>query len=233
MDRLNRWMQSSGMRRWLILTALWFIILIVIFSAWIGVALLRGSTDRDAGAAALNLVLVVFLAIVCLIAFQRAMYRWFWHLDRRRFAGPQHESGFDPPFGSEPTQPAPRIDWPWTLRVRHLFVHLVGITTLIYSFAPYDNQRAIARFVMSSSAGRASAGSLTMLVFGYLPMTALAVAAMLLTYRQLRRRDAGLLDAAETMVFEAEVSWLFSFAAAFAVTAVLCRWVGGMILESM
>ena len=69
-----------------------------------------------------------------------------------------------------------------------------------------------------------------MLLFGYLPLGILALIAMLLTSRQMRRRDAGLLDARETLLLKAEVSWLFSFAAAFMVTAFLCRWGGSMIV---
>ncbi|PXA99084.1 hypothetical protein DMC47_05235, partial [Nostoc sp. 3335mG] len=190
----------------------------------------RNSTDRDAGAVALNLVLTCFIATIGLIAMHRGLYRRFLHVDRRRDAGavPPGESG--PAVGSEPVAPSPRVDWPWTLRLRHAVLYLVGILTLLYAFAPYENQLAILRFVTAHSAGRSSAGSLGALLFGYLPMVALVMLAMLLTWRQMRRRDAGLLRPEETLLLEAETAWLFSFAAAFAMAVFLCRWAGSMIV---
>ena len=111
-----------------------------------------------------------------------------------------------------------------------MLIHLVGIVTLVYAFAPYDNQLAIIHFVRAHSAGPSSAGSLSALLFGYLPIVVLAGLAMLLTQRQMRRRDAGLLDARGKLPLEAEVTWLFSFGAAFTVTAFFCRWGGSMIV---
>ena len=116
------------------------------------------------------------------------------------------------------------------MRLRHALIYLVGVATLVYVFAPYDNQRAIVRFLIAHSAGPSSAGSLSELIFGYVPMAFLAALAMILTSRQMRRRDAGLLDAHEKLVLQAELSWLFSFAAAFTLTMFLCRWVGSMTL---
>jgi len=230
LDRLGQWMRASKLRLWLVLGLCWLVGCILLFAAWIGVAILRGSTERDAAGVALNLVLVVFLAIVCLFVTHRAMYRWFWHVDRKRAAGKLRPGDADPAYASEPTQPPPRIAWPWALRLRHALIYLVGVTTLVYVFAPYDNQRAIVRFLIAHSAGPSSAGSLSELIFGYVPMAFLAALAMILTSRQMRRRDAGLLDAHEKLVLQAELSWLFSFAAAFTLTMFLCRWVGSMTL---
>jgi hypothetical protein len=230
LDRVGTWMRARKWRQWLVLSMVWLVGVITVFAAWIGVAILRGSTDRDAGAVALNLVLVVFLAIVGLVAVHGGAYRWFWHVGRKRADGALRAGDPDPPYGSEPTEPPPRIDWPGPLRLRHALIYLVAIVTLLYAFAPYDNQLAIMRFVTAHSAGRSSGGSLSMLLFGYLPLGTLSLLAMLLTWRQMQRRDAGLLDARETLLLEAEVSWLFSFAAAFMVTAFLCRWGGSMIV---
>lgn len=230
LDRLGTWMRARRWRQWLVLSMVWLVGVITVFATWIGVAILRGSTDRNAGAVALNQVLVVFLATVGLVAVHGGTYRWFWHVYGKRAEGAVRAGDPDPPYGSEPTEPPPRIDWPWPLQLRHALIYLVAIVTLLYAFAPYDNQLAIIRFVTAHSAGRSSAGSLSMLLFGYLPLGILALIAMLLTSRQMRRRDAGLLDARETLLLKAEVSWLFSFAAAFMVTAFLCRWGGSMIV---
>jgi hypothetical protein len=203
---------------------------ILLFAAWIGVAFLRNSADRNAGAVALNLVVVALLAVAGLIATHRGMYRWFWHLDRKRAAGTLRLGEPEPRYGSEPTEPLPRIDWPLSLRLRHALITLLGIATLFYAFAPYENQRAIVHFIWAHSAGRGSAGSLSSILFGYLPMAGTAALAMLLTWRQMKRRDAGLLDERATMMLEAETNWLFSFGAAFTVTALLCRMAGSMIV---
>lgn len=53
---------------------------------------------------------------------------------------------------------------------------------------------------------------------------------MLLLRRQFRLRDAGLLDAVGERQLSAETHWLFSFAAAFAATAFLCRLIGRVAL---
>jgi hypothetical protein len=230
LDRVGTWMRARKWRQWLVLSLIWLVGVITLFAAWISVAILRGSTERDAGAVALNLVIVFFLAIVGLIAMHRGLYRWFWHVDRKRAAGKLLPGDPGPPFGSEATAPPPRIDWPWTLRLRHAVIYVAGMLTLLYAFAPYDNQLAIVHFVIAHSAGPSSAGSLNTLLFGYLPMGVLAILAMLLTWRQTRRRDAGLLDTRGKLLLEAEVSWLFSFGAAFTVTAFLCRWGGSMIV---
>lgn len=229
LDRIGTWMRLRKWRQWLVLTMVWLVGVIILFAAWIGVAILRGSTERNAGAVALNLVLVFFLAIAGLAVVHGGTYRWFWHVDRKRAQGALRAGDPDPSYGSEPTEPPPHIDWPWPLRVRHALMHLVAIVALLYGFAPYDNQLVIIRFVTAHSASRSSAGSLNMTLFGYLPLGIMVLLAMLLTWRQMRRRDAGLLDARGTLLLEAEVCWLFSFAAAFAVTAFLCRWGGSMI----
>ena len=215
LDRFGAWMRARKWRKWLVLSVIWLVGVITLFAAWIGVAILRGSTERNAGGAALNLVIVLFLAIVGLIAMHRAMYRSFWHIDRKRAAARLRPGDPVTPFALEPTPPPPRIDWPWTLRVRHMLIYLVGIVTLVYAFAPYDNQLAIIHFVTAHSAGPSSAGSLSALLLGYLPIVVLAGLAMLLTQRQMRRGNAGLLDAREKLLLEAEVTWLFSFGAAF------------------
>jgi hypothetical protein len=223
-------MRARKWRYWLVAgiggLGTWFIL----FAAWIGVAILRGSTERQAGALALNFVLIAFIAIVGLLVMHRATYRSFWHADRRRALDAD-----DPTvsFGSNRTLPPPVVDWPLALRLRHILVYVVGIVTLLFTFAPYANQLAIVRFLTLHSAGRTSAGSLSTLLFGYLPMLSIAALAMLATYRQMRRRDAGLLDARQRFLLDAETNWLFSFGAAFGTTVLLCRMAGGMIVAHL
>ncbi|KPF49392.1 hypothetical protein IP65_20295 [Novosphingobium sp. AAP1] len=231
--RLRVWMHARRWRLWLILGFCWLFALIAVMAAWIGVAFLRQSTDRDAGAIALNLVLVWLLATVGLTVVHRGMYRRF-----RDNAGQQSQVARDqnaplPSVFDPSPRPTPRIVWPWSLRVRHFLIYLVGIVTILYVFAPYSNQIAIVRFLLANSAGRASAGSLSALVFGFVPMVTLTVLIGLLTRRQMKRRDAGLLDADGKALLDAETSWLFSFVAAFIAIMFLCRWAGGMIVQTL
>ena len=67
-------------RRVLMGVGIWFACMLILFPAWIGTAWLLGSTERNAGGVALNVVLTIFIAVVGLPLFQRAMYRWFWHI---------------------------------------------------------------------------------------------------------------------------------------------------------
>lgn len=214
----------------LIGVGIWLACMLVLFPAWIGAALLLGSTERNAGGVALNVVLTIFLAVVGLPLFHRAMYRWFWHIDRKRLAGMPMDAPL-PGYGTETTAPAPRIDWPWHLRLRHVLVHVLGIATLIYIFLPYDNQLFFARVINQYSGGRASAGSLNSLMFFYLPLAAVMGLAALLTWNQMRRRDAGLLNDQEKTLLQAETNWLFSWGAAFVMAALFCRFSGSMILR--
>lgn len=215
-------------RRVLMGVGIWVACMLILFPAWIGTAWLLGSTERNAGGVALNVVLTIFIAVVGLPLFHRAMYRWFWHIDRKRLSGMSMATPL-PEYGTEPTAPAPRIDWPWRLRVRHVLVHMLGIATLIYLFLPYANQLFFARVVSQYSSGRASAGSLNSLIFFYLPFAAVMGITVLLTWRQVRRRDAGLLNDHEKKVLEAETTWLFSWGAAFIMALLFCRFSGSMI----
>jgi len=219
---------GSNKRRVLIGAGIWLACMLILFPAWIGTAILLGSTERNAGGVALNVVLTIFIAVVGLPLFHRAMYRWFWHIERKRLEGMPMDTPL-PKYDSEPTAPAPRIDWPWPLRLRHALVHVLGIATLIYIFLPYANQLFFARIISQYSGGRASAGSLNSLIFFYLPLAAVMGLAVLLTWRQMRRRDAGLLADHERQWLEAETTWLFSWGAAFVMALLLCRFSGSMI----
>ena len=230
---LERWVPAHGWRRGLILGIGWLVTTISLLFIWIAVAYFRGSTEHDSAAVALNLVLSGFLAIVGLIVMHRATYRWFWHVDRKRAAGELRLGDREPAYGSEQTAPPPHIAWPWTLRLRHSLTYVIGIITVLYLFAPFEHQRAIASFVIKHSAGRSSAGSLSTMLFGLLPLLVTTMLAILLTYRQMHRRDAGLLDAHETLLLEAETIWLFSFGAALAMTMLLCKVAGGMVLAHL
>ncbi len=232
-DRPGRWTRVNRWHRWALPGILAIVAFPLLFAAWIGAAFLFQSSGKESGAVALNLVVTCAVAIAVLILMHRAIYRWYWHVDRRRAAGAIRSGDPEPRFGSEPTAPPPRIDWPWTLRLRHALFYLIGIMTLLYAFAPYDHQRAIIRFLGAHSAGRASAGSLATFVFGYLPMGVLMALAMALTRRQVRERDAGRLDARGRILLEAEVTWLFSFAAAYVTAMLLCRLLGGAIVAHL
>jgi len=67
------------------------------------------------------------------------------------------------------------------------------------------------------------------LLFAWLPLLVLMAACMLLLYRQVRRRDAGLLDEAGERLLNAEMSWLLAFAGALPATMLVCRVAGAVV----
>lgn len=216
------------LRRVWIGVGVWLACMLLIFPAWIGTALLLNSTAPDAGGVALNMVLTLFIALAGLPLFHRAMYRWFWHIEHKRGAGMPPDEPL-PAYGTEETAPAPHIKWPWSLKLRHALVHILGVATLIFTFLPYDNQILFAHFVSQYSGGRSSAGSLNALLFVYLPFAAVMGLAMLLTWRQMRRRDACQLTPEAEKLLQAEMNWLFSWGTAFVMAAFVCRFSGSMI----
>lgn len=233
LDRLSAWMRVSQWRQWLVLYPLVMLITVVLQILWIAVAFALHSTDRDAGAVALNYVLVGVIVTAGLLVIHPSMYRWQWHIERKRRAGELPPDGATPAYGSEIAAPAPRIDWPWPYRLRHGLARLLTVAALLFFFMPYRNQTAIARFLSTHSAGRASAGSLAGLIFFYLPFCVMAVLIGALTWRQAKRRDAGLLSERESLLLEAETTWLFSFGAAVIIVIFLCHFAGGMITAFM
>lgn len=202
----------------------------VMLMLWLGLTVLLNSdpAHQVSAEATLNLLLVVFVAVPGFLLMHKAQYRWFWHLDRscatRRCRAE---------FGSEPTAKQPTMAWPVVLRLRHAAMYVFGMAVLITTFAPYQHQISIAHWLSRYSAGGASRGSLSGIVFVYLPMVVFAAFAILLTYRQLRRRDAGALNAGQMLLLEAETNWLFSFALTFGVASLLCRVAGSMILSNL
>lgn len=231
LDRLGAWARASKARQWMLLAVICVVSFVILFSAWIATAFFFQSSGKDSGAVALNLVVSCCVAIAGLIPMHRGVYRWYWHVERKRAAGKIAPEDEGPRYGSEPSAPPPRMDLPWAIRLRHALIYTIAIATLLYAFAPYEHQLAIIRFLGAHSAGRASAGSLAMLIFGYLPIGVLVALAMLLTHRQMRLQDAGQLDERGQLLLKAEQLWLFSFAAAFAVAVLLCRLAGGLIVQ--
>lgn len=229
LDRLQAWIRTSKWRQWLILYPFAMVITAILLALWIAVAYALGSTDRDAGAVALNYVLVGFIATVGLLIIHPAMYRWYWHIERKRRAGELPAGAPSPAYASEPTAPPPRIDWPRPYRLRHWLARLLGIAVLLLFFLPYRNQTAIEQFLIAHSSGRASAGSLAGLLFLYLPFSLIMGLIMALTWRRMKRRDAGLLSTRDSLLLDAELTWLFSFGATMMIAIFLCYFAGNLI----
>ncbi|HDS1831216.1 TPA: hypothetical protein RNT04_003462 [Stenotrophomonas maltophilia] len=219
---LHTWMAVAPWRRWLVAGVLLVTGLGVFFAGWFGLAMLLGDNE-DGAAMALNAAFVLLLSLVLLPALHYGFLRGF-----RSSAQGRDRLAFR--FGAEDTAPVSAIKWPWSWRLRHAVLYVLGIATLLLVFLPHDNQAAFSAFIGRYSAGRASAGSLTMLVFAWLPLLTLMGVCMLLLRRQFRLRDAGLLDVVGKRLLSAESHWLFSFAAAFAATAFLCRLIGSVAL---
>jgi len=127
------------------------------------------------------------------------------------------------------SSPHTDLRWPWSLRLRHATLYLLGMALIAFVFLPLDNQRAFRSWVSRFSAGPASAGQLNVLLFAWLPLLVLIAVCMLSLYRQVRRRDAGLLDEAGKRLLNAEMNWLLAFAGALAATMLVCRVAGSVV----
>ncbi|OUL11187.1 hypothetical protein B0X78_14060 [bacterium AM6] len=112
------------------------------------------------------------------------------------------------------------------MRLRHATLYLLGMALIAFVFLPLDNQCAFRGWVSRFSAGPASAGQLNVLLFVWLPLLVLIAVCMLSLYRQVRRRDAGLLDEAGKRLLNDEMNWLLAFAGALAATTLVCRVAG-------
>ncbi len=215
-ERLTTWMRARPWRKWLILYPLAMTITGMLLLLWIAVAYLRGSTEPDAAAVALNLVLVGFVATIGLTILHYGLFRRFQRSSRSVLTA------------IPPQEPIPSIDWPWGLRLRHAVIYAIGMATLLCTFMPYDNQLAISRFLVEHGAGRQSTGNLTMLFF-YLPMIVFSILTAMLVDRKMKQRDAGMLDEREKALLVAETDWLFSFGAAFVSALFFCNLAESMI----
>lgn len=234
MERLRAWMAQKTWRRFIVVGLFLIIGFATLFGGWIGVALLRGSTEKTAGAVAFNIVLVFFMSAVFYPLIHRTTYRWYWQLDRNRtkesLKTNVNYSGW---LNAELAEPPPAIRWTWALSIRHLVLHTVAVGTLFYIFLPFDNQLAIGSYLFHHSAGRASAGKLSLLLFGFVPLTILLALSMFLLRRQMKNRDAGLLDDDQKLLLAAELNWLFSYATSVATTMWLCRLLGGIVTRHL
>ena len=100
----------------------------VILLGWIGLVFVVDTSTPVAmtAEAALNLMLVVLLALIGLPIFHTALYRWFWHV-RRRTAQGAFPVGQAPAFGSEPNAPPPRTLTTAGQRCLYAAVYVVGV----------------------------------------------------------------------------------------------------------
>lgn len=231
-DRLHGWMDGRSVRRTMIIVAVFVVGWALLFGGWIAVAMLRGSNESNAGAVALLYVVIPFLAVVLLFVIHRMSYRQFWHHDREYARGGWPNDKISAPRG-KPFPPAPRIDWPLTLQLRHGLFYLLAIAGLLFGFMPYEHQIAIAHFMGEIGSGSATRRQLTGLLFGYLPMILFALLAVALVHRQQRRRDAGLLDVSERLLLRAEINWLFSFGVALGCTILFSQIFGNLIITRL
>ena len=227
----GRWMRARWWRPWLVLFLAVFLFTPVLMSAIVGVIFLHGTTSNYGVAAALNEVSVVVL-VVAFPLFQRGMYRWSWHLDRRRALGTL-SPGEQPQYGSEATEPPPLIAWPMRLRIRHAAMTLAAMLGLTALFLPFGNQVRFAFFIGRHRYGSATAGSLDDALFGWIPMILMVGLLVLLTYRQMQRRNDGMLDGGEQLLLRSELNWLTGFVMAFTTEVILCHMTGGMAIISL
>ena len=181
--------------------------------------------------AALNLILVLLLATAGLPILHAAVYRWFWHIRRRREAGAYSRGEPIPAFGSEPTAPPPRAAKTTRQRLLYTALYAIGILSLVAAYAPIGHQEGLAAFLDRFSAGRASFTSLATLIVIFLPMAISFAILAPLVERDSRRLNAGLADAAEILRLRAKQEWLFSFATAFVMTGFLAFFAGNLILS--
>lgn len=231
-DRLHAWMDGRPVRRTIVVITAFLAGWSLLFSGWIAVAMLRGSTERNAGAVALLYIVMPFLAVLLLFVLHRMAYRRFWDDDRKNARG-DWQTAMAPSPDGKLFPPAPLIDWPLNLRLRHGLFYLLAIAGLLFSFMPYEHQIAISHFMAEIGSGSATRRQLTGLLFGYLPMILFALLALALVHRKQRRRDAGLLDARERLLLRAEMNWLFSFGAALGSVILFSQVFGNMIITRL
>ncbi|GAW40540.1 hypothetical protein SH203_00939 [Brevundimonas sp. SH203] len=218
--------------RTLAIIAISMAITAVILLGWIGLVFVVNTYTPVAmtAEAALNLMLVVLLALIGLPILHTGLYRWFWHV-RRRTAQGAFSVGQPPAFGSEPTAPPPRTVKTAGQRGLYAVVYAVGVVSLIAAYAPLGHQEALNAFLGRFSAGRASFTSLAQLVVVFLPMAASFAIIVPLLERDRRRMAAGLADEAEVLRLQAKQEWLFAFAAAFVMADFTAFLAGNMILQ--
>ncbi|WP_313012745.1 hypothetical protein [Brevundimonas sp.] len=205
----------------------------IILFGWIGFVFAINTYTPVAmtAEAALNLILVLLLATAGLPILHAAVYRWFWHIRRRREAGAYSRGEPIPAFGSEPTAPPPRAAKTTRQRLLYSALYVVGILSLLAAYAPIGHQEGLAAFLERFSAGRASFTSLATLIVIFLPMAISFALLAPLVERDSRRLNAGLADAAEVLRLQAKQEWLFSFATAFVMTGFLAFFAGNLILS--
>lgn len=179
---------------------------------------------------ALNLILVAFVAAVGLPLLHAAAYRWFWHIRRNQAAG-RFSPGLDmPAFGSEPTQPAPRVRRSARQLSVYALLYVIGFSSLVAAYAPLGRQQALVEFLWRFSAGRASFSILVQIVIVYLPM-ALTFACLVPVFeRDQKRIGAGGLTEDEALGIQDRQAWLSSFATAFVMAGFLSVVAGNLIL---
>ncbi|WP_295534581.1 hypothetical protein [uncultured Pseudacidovorax sp.] len=232
-DRLWAWMEGRPFRRVAVAVAAFLVLFSALFASWIGVALLRRSTDRNAAAVALLYVLVPFIAVVLLFVIQRMAYRLLWNQARALARGEWRPADPVPSPGPRTTPPAPPVPWPWSLRARHALLYVLTIAGLLYGFMPYEHQVELLRAIWRLGSGTATRRQLPVLLFGYLPLAVFGLLAVVLTHRQRGRREAGLLDARERLVLQAEINWLCAFAMAATMAILLLQFVGQLIVAKL
>lgn len=232
-DRLWAWMEGRPLRRAVVAVSAFLVGFTFLFASWIGVAMWRRSTEPNAAAVALLYVIVPFLAVVVLFVMQRMSYRLFWNLEQATRRGEWLPGDPVPAPGPRGTPPAPRVPWPWTVRVRHALLYASAIGGVLYGFMPYEHQVDLARLVWELGSGTATRRQLPVLLFGYLPLLAFGLLAVALTHRSRRRRDAGLLDAREQLILRGEVHWLSSFALALTMTILMAQFFGHLIIAKL
>ncbi|ASV88306.1 putative membrane protein (plasmid) [Ochrobactrum quorumnocens] len=230
LGRLHRWINGHKARRAAVVIGFFSVVWVLLFGGWIAIALLRGSTERNAGAVALLYVIMPFLSVVMLLLFHRMAYRRFWDDDRKRA---RNKSTKEWALETDSAPPAPAFDWPLTLQARHGIIYVLAITGLLFSFTPYQHQAAIVQFMVNISFGSATLRQLSGLLFGYLPLFFFAVCTMGITHRQQRRNDAGLLSNRERLLLRAEMNWLMSFGIALASVMLLNQTFGHMIISHL
>ena len=215
--------------------ALSMVLTAVVLMGWIGLVYAVNTYTAIAITAeeTLNLILVGLIAVVGLPILHAATHRWFWHIRRKQAAGDFLLGQEMPAFGSEPTQPPPRITWGARQIAVYGLLYLIGIISLIAAYAPLGHQEALTSFLWRFSAGRASFSSLVQLVIVFLPMVLSFTCLAPLFESDRKRLAAGGLSEQEALAIRGRQEWLSSFATAFVMAGFLAFISGNMILAHL
>jgi hypothetical protein len=215
------------------LVAMWMVLLIIVMYGWLALTFLmnRDPSHPVSSAVVFNYLLVTLLAVVGLPLWHRALYRWFWHVEKKERSGEIRTGGSAPAFGTELTEPVPTAGKTPRQRVLYASLYAVGSVSLLVMYGPLQHVMVVQGFLARLAVDSASYRSLVEFVTCLIPMGGLLIPLMFMLRKERAAIDAGELDAREALRLRLKHDWLFSFVTAFVVIGFLCFFLGETVAK--